>query len=213
MTDAEKLDTPKPARKKAAARQAGARARGEPKPRRRMPMTYFENAALYYLGRFASSSANLRRVLLRKVARQAEEGTEAEATGMVDELIARYLKSGLLDDQAYASQKAGSLARRGTSRYSIAGKLAQKGVTAALVKNTLQVMEDEGSSDVIAACALTRRRRLGPYRSEEARPLWLKKDMATMARAGFGFDIVKRILTLPDVAAVEALARGEDIED
>ena len=37
--------------------------------------------------------------------------------------------------------------------------------------------------------------------------------MATMARAGFGFDIVKRILTLPDVAAVEALARGEDIED
>src|ERR1700733_7929704 len=94
------------------------RARKPPKP---LTATSLDNAALYYLGRFASSSGNLRRVLMRKVARStrdAEDGdaqTEAGAR-MVDDLIARYLKSGLLNDRAYAQQKAASLARRGTSR-------------------------------------------------------------------------------------------------
>src|SRR5579875_2011302 len=110
-----------------------------PRPKRgAQPLTAasLENAALHYLGRFATSSGNLRRVLMREVARSTREGAESDAQAgarMVEELIARYLKSGLLNDRAYAEQKAASLARRGASRFSIAGKLAQKGVAAELV--------------------------------------------------------------------------------
>ena len=45
-----------------------ARARKPPRP---LTAASLENAAVYYLSRFASSSGNLRRVLMRKVARAA----------------------------------------------------------------------------------------------------------------------------------------------
>src|SRR3954463_6979106 len=62
---------------------------------------YLENAALHYLQRFASSSANLRRVLMGKVERSARaHGTDREeGAAMVEALIERYLRSGLLEDR------------------------------------------------------------------------------------------------------------------
>ena len=185
--------------------------------RRRLPRQatapHLENAALHYLERFSSSSANLRRVLLRKVARSARaHGTDpAEGAGLVEAIIARYLQSGLLDDAAYAAQKAASLRRRGTSRYGIRGKLAVKGVDAELIDATLERLDDEeGSGDLAAACALVRRRRLGPYRPPRAQAEHRRKDLAALARAGFSLDVARRVLAAPDIAAVEALARGEE---
>jgi regulatory protein len=186
------------------------RARRSPKP---LTAASLENAALYYLGRFASSSANLRRVLLRKVARHARDSDSADAEAgkqMVDALIARYLKSGLLNDRNYAEQKAASLARRGASRYSIAGKLAQKGVEAELVSEAIDTLEEGGASELAAACALARRRRLGPYRAPDKRAEYRQKDLASLARAGFGLDLARRVLKAPDIEALERLARGDD---
>lgn len=176
------------------------------RPSRPVTEAAIENAALHYLGRFASSSANLRRLLLRKVARGAADGKTAAGARFVDELIARYQKSGLLDDRAYATQTAGSLARRGASRFAIGGKLAQKGVPAELVKEAIKVLGEGGASEIAAACALVRRRRLGPYRSEEKRAAARQKDVAALARAGFSLDIARRVLAVRDIADLETLA-------
>src|SRR5579883_302814 len=174
---------------------------------------YLENAALHYLERFASSSANLKRVLMRKVARSARfHGTDpAEGERLVDGIIVRYLEAGLLDDRAYAAQKAASLRRRGGSRYGIRGKLVQKGVEAELIQSTLdQLDEEEGDGDLAAACALIRRRRLGPYRAPETRAEHRQKDLAALARAGFGLDLARRVLAAADPEALEAMAHGEE---
>jgi regulatory protein len=178
--------------------------------KRKLTAASLENAALHYLGRFASSSTNLRRILLRKVARAAPSDDPAEGPRLVEELIARYLRNGLLDDRAYAAQAAASLARRGTSRFSIAGRLQQKGVPAALVKETLDALAAGGSSEIAAACALVRRRRLGPYRAGPNSPESRRKDLASLARAGFGLDVARRVLEVPDIDALEALMRGEN---
>ena len=77
-----------------------------PERRRKIPRkvtpTSLENIALYYLQRFATSSENLRQVLMRRVRRSAKHHeTDVEACAqMIDELTKRYLKSGLLDDGA-----------------------------------------------------------------------------------------------------------------
>jgi regulatory protein len=183
-----------------------------PKP---VTARYLENAALHYLERFASSSANLRRVLMRKVARSAYgHGSDpAEGGRLVDALIARYLAAGLLDDAGYAAQKAASLQRRGTSRHGIRGRLAVKGVEAEHVAAALERLEESaGESDLAAACAFVRRRRLGPYRPQAARIDQQRKDLAALARAGFGFDVARRVLAAADPEALDALARG-DAED
>src|SRR5712671_1685604 len=131
--------------------------RRNPPQKRRLPRrvtaAHLENAALHYLERFASSSANLRRVLMRKVTRSVRaHGTDpGEGAGLVDAIIVRYLQSGLLDDAAYAAQKAASLRRRGTSRFGIRGKLAVKGVGAELIDAALVRLDDEqGSGDLPA---------------------------------------------------------------
>ncbi len=191
--------------------------RRNPPQKRRLPRrvtaAHLENAALHYLERFSSSSANLRRVLMRKVARSARaHGTDpAEGVGLVEAIIARYLQSGLLDDAAYAVQKAASLRRRGASRYGIRGKLAVKGVDAEFIDAALERLDGErGSGDLGAACALMRRRRLGAYRPKEERAAHRRKDLAALARAGFSLDVARRVLAAADVDALEALARGGD---
>lgn len=194
-----------------APRPSGTRPRRGPKP---ATADYLEKAALHYLERFASSSANLKRVLMRKAASSARaHGTDpAEGERLVDALITRYLGAGLLDDKTYAAQKAASLSRRGTSRHGIRGRLALKGVESELIDAAIEEVEREGG-ELAAACALLRRRRLGPYRAPETRVAYRQKDLAALARAGFGLDLARRVLALPDREAVEALLRGEGEED
>ncbi|HUC68269.1 MAG TPA: RecX family transcriptional regulator [Stellaceae bacterium] len=183
--------------------------RRDPKP---ATAAQLETAALHYLERFASSSGNLRRVLRRKVARAARaHGSDpAEGERLIEEIVARYLRSGLLDDRAYAAQQAASLRRRGASRYGIRGRLAMKGVGAELVDETLSALDAEpGEGELAAACALVRRRRLGPCRGPEQRARFRQKDLAALARAGFGIATAQRVLAAVDAEALAVLERGE----
>lgn len=190
----------------------------KPYPKSRQPRAVtaasLENAALHYLERFASSAVNLRRVLTRRVRRAATMGMAdpAEAASLIEALVVRFEKAGLLDDRRYAEAKASSLHRRGGSRRSIAGRLAQQGVEGELIAAAIEKLreESEGDPEIAAACALARRRRLGPYRPAELRSASRMKDMAALARAGFSSEVTRRILACADPEAAEALAREFD---
>ncbi|HEY0522976.1 MAG TPA: RecX family transcriptional regulator [Stellaceae bacterium] len=188
---------------------------------RRVTPAYLENAALHYLQRFATSSANLRRVLMRKVQRAAEAHGDdpAEGAALVEAMLARYQAAGLLDDRQYAAAKAASLQRRGTSSRAIRERLAVRGVDRDLISETVDRLHDEEGGDLAAAAAFARRRRLGPFRpaaggraagnADEAAAR-RNKELAAMARAGFAFDVARRVLACTDEEAVEAmLARQE----
>jgi regulatory protein len=183
---------------------------GQPRPDRKVqkPVTaqYLENAALYYLQRFASSSSNLRRVLMGKVERSARaHGTDrAEGAAMIEALIERYERSGLLDDKAYAEAKASSLHRRGTSTRAIREKLNMKGVGGDEIAAALETVDEEtpGDTEVAAAVALARRRRLGPFRMS-ARAEHRDKDLAALGRAGFGYQIARRVVDAEDIDTIQ----------
>ena len=185
------------------------KARLEPK---RITAERLEKSALRYLERFATSSANLRRVLMRRVEVSAAFHDEDPARGaaLVEALIARYLSAGLLNDENFAAARAASLHRRGISRVGIRGRLAQKGLDGDQVAKALDDLgEEPGGSEFAAACALARRRRIGPYRLKD-REENRRKDLGTFARAGFGSDVTRRVLEAADVEALEALLREED---
>src|SRR5579875_2107586 len=114
---------------------------------RRITAARLENVALHYLSRYASSSGHLRRVLMRRVERAAAaHGDDPEAGArLVDELVARYLRSGLIDDRTYAAHKAAILRRRGVSRFGIRGKLRQKGVDADLIEEAMAALDGGGA--------------------------------------------------------------------
>ncbi|MDE1149100.1 MAG: RecX family transcriptional regulator [Azospirillaceae bacterium] len=188
MTD-DLFDTPsRPASRPAAKRK-------EP---RRVSAAYLERAALHYLERFAASTASLRRVLMRKVEMSAAaHGTDREqAAQWVEALITRYQQSGLLNDQVYAEGRVASLHRRGGSTRAIRQKMAAKGVDADLVTAALGSLDDEGNgeTDIKAAHAYARRRRLGPFRLAEEREAKRDKDLAALARAGFDRQTATRVI-------------------
>lgn len=163
-----------------------------------------ERWALHYLGRYASSAENLRRVLMRRVRRHSVE-TAPQASGLIDALVARYRETGLIDDAAYAAGRAGSLHRRGGSLRAIRARLAAKGVPAADVAKAVSGLRDAvPDPDLAAACAFARRRRLGPYRRAAADPA---RELGAFARAGFNRRVAEAVLACTDAEAIEALAR------
>ncbi len=187
-------------------RQEKRQPRGRRQPRKVSP-DYLERAALHYLERYASSSANLRRLLTRKVDLSAKaHGTDPEeGRRWVEALVERFRSSGLLDDKAYAEMKASGLQRRGGSTRTIRMKLGAKGVDADLIDAALGGLEgaETGRADLAAAVAYARRRRLGPFRAEADRAGRRDKDLAALARAGFDYDTARQV--------VDAVSR-EDLE-
>ncbi len=156
-----------------------------------------ENAAVYYLRRFASSTANFRQVMMRRVARAARfHGSDAEeGAKLVEDLVRRFTENGYLNDQAYAEVLAGGLHRRGGSARAIRVKLMQKGLDAETVEGALAGLSEETEEpELAAALVLARKRRLGPYRQQDARRDMREKDLAAMARAGFGYDMALKVI-------------------
>jgi len=165
-----------------------------------------ESWALHYLGRYASSAENLRRVMMRRVRRHCH-GTETarETAALIDALVTRYCASGLLDDAAYAAGRVQSLHRRGESLRAMRARLAAKGVSAADVANAVSGLRaDAPDPDLAAACAFARRRRLGPFRRAAADHA---RELGAFARAGFDRRVAEAVLACADIDAVDALAR------
>jgi len=167
---------------------------------RKVTAKYLDNAALYYLSRYATSAKNLRRVMMRKIQLSASHhGTDPEdGAALLDAMIARFLDSALLDDAAYARTKAAGLHRRGNSARVIRGKLSQKGVGNDDISAALDALRDDLTDglnpELAAAITLARRRRLGPFATKPPTEDTREKHLAALARAGFSYDIARRVI-------------------
>jgi regulatory protein len=176
--------------------------------------------ALASLARRALSQKGLSLTLSRKIARWARAalraGRDAEAVDAdvqraqvhVQAITLRFAEVGLIDDTRFAAARATSLARSGKSKRAIAQHLALKGVATETARSAISTDPED---EFRAALVLARRRRIGPF----ARPEKSKtpddarnarrKGMAALARAGFDFTVVDRVLRTPLSEAEERL--------
>ncbi|MBO6503945.1 MAG: RecX family transcriptional regulator [Kordiimonadaceae bacterium] len=174
---------------------------------------YLERAALHYLGRFSTSQSNLEAVLVRKI-RRRNEGFAApsdEQLTWVKDVVSKCVKYGYVDDSRYAQQRAESMLRRGKPVRMIAMDLKQKGISEEEIATTIETLQEESNVDMnrSAAAAFIKRRRFGcfrrPIEDREALLQKQQKELASMARAGFGFEISKEILGLAEDEIIELL--------
>ena len=167
------------------------------KPRKLKPAD-LKDAALHYLGRYAASTARLRQVFIRRIRRSAEahDFEPAPLLAELERVIDRLVGSGLLNDQAFAEARTRSLHQRGGSRRQIAAKLAGAGVAKATAGDALaRLQEDLPEAELEAAFAYAKRRRLGAFRTvPDDSPERRRKDLGSMARAGFSLDFARRAL-------------------
>ena len=156
---------------------------------------WLERIALNYLDRYSASTEMLRRVLARRIEKRAharDEEPEAFADA-IEEIVARAVRAGLVDDTRFAAARLATLRRRGTSTRGVGAKLTAKGVPRDVVAAALAEEQEvvPGDADRQAAQAYAKRRRLGPHRPPESRNANRERDLAAMARAGFAYPVAK----------------------
>ena len=162
----------------------------------RITPSHLENVALHYLERFASSSSNLRRVLVRRIQRSSQHWGDDPQPGLeaMEQVINKLTRLGYLDDARYAQSKAGWLRAKGASVRKIQAGLAAKGVAADLIAAAVtEVTTQEGGDEESAAWILARKRRIGPYRQQD-RALFRQRDLAVLGRAGFSYYVAAAVI-------------------
>ena len=180
------------------------------KPPRKITQKYLYNAGLAYLQRFPTSTANFHRVMMKKIKKSCafyEDQSIEECLKLLDEVTQSFTRMGLLDDDAYLKGMITSLRKRGKSKQAILAKLQQKGMDTSEILDSLKNFEDKNqttqSHDFLAALELTRRKKLGAFRIKET--FDANKELAALARAGFGFDIATKALKIDKDTAQEYL--------
>ena len=163
------------------------------------------NVALYYLSRFSASENSLRRVLQNRIRRAAMRNAEFsvdtkkqdQLRAVIETIIEQHRKSGALNDAVYAETKVASMRRMGRSRRTIQQKLVTKGVARSIVEKALKQDNDEEvgeAAEMKAAMIFAKRRKIGCFRTGNADIERKQKEFAMMARAGFAYDIAKKIV-------------------
>lgn len=148
--------------------------------------------ALAYVNRFDCTASKLTKHLSDRV---RKSGGHESATAWIEELVGRYLGSGVLNDARFAKNLATQLTTRGKSSRMISQKLALRGVPSDVAQELMTARrQDEPGAELEAARAFARKRRLGPHRDAEKRAEYRQKDLAALARQGFSFDTAKKAL-------------------
>jgi regulatory protein len=174
------------------------------KPTKPITAQYLQNAATFYLERYPSTAEGLRRVLNRRVRRaeMADAPIIDNVKQAIEAVVARFVAAGMIDDQAFAQTKARALHRRGTSSRLTRQRLKLAGVDEDTLDKAIAGLDQELDTDPRqrewqAAVTLARRRRLGPFREKE-RKEHRTRDLATLARAGFDYDLARKVIDAAD---------------
>ena len=82
--------------------------------------------------------------------------------------------------------------QRGSSINKIRNYLLTKGINDKYVNQTITtIKENNEDQDFFSAIKICKKKRIGPARDENNRPLFYKKDIGILARSGFDFDTSK----------------------
>ena len=156
------------------------------------------NFAFTYIEKYAPSKQQLKTYLLKKYLKTSIPNVKKQdVTSLIDIVLSDFEKSKFINDKFYSSSKAKSMIQRGSSINKIRNYLIGKGINDQFVKETINEIKDENSEqDFFSAIKICKKKRIGPARTEDNRPLFYKKDISILARNGFDFETSKKVMDI-----------------
>lgn len=157
------------------------------------------NYAHSYLEKYSASKQQLRTYLFKKLIKKKQRiSSKKEIFNLIDSVISSLVDQKLLSDKYYSDAKSKAFLRRGYSLNKIRYSLIKRGIDQKYIKASIsKIKENESDPDFFSAIKLCKRRRLGPNREENNRPLFYKKDISILARSGFSYELSKKVLEIP----------------
>ena len=146
--------------------------------------------AVDYLSKYDSSKNNLVNVLKRKILRLNVTNFEKKKLiDIIESIILKLEKNKFIDDNRYSSTKILSLSNSGKSKNFIFNYLIKKGVNKTQIQNNLNLMQQDNDNwELNSAKIFAKKKKL--LEKDQS----YEKKLAKMARAGFSYDICKKIL-------------------
>ena len=156
------------------------------------------NFSFAYIEKYAPSKQQLRTYLLKKYLKaKVPDVKKKDITDLIDVVLLDLEKSKFISDKFYSESKSRSLIQRGSSINKIRSYLFNKGINDNYIKETIdKIKEDNSDQDFFSGIKICKKKRIGPARNEDNRPLFYKKDISLLARNGFGFETSKRIMDI-----------------
>jgi regulatory protein len=142
--------------------------------------------ALFYVGRYATTTARLRRYLTTRL---RVRGWAGDTPPALDALIAQIAALGYVNDRAFGEARARGLASKGYGARRVAQDLRASGIAPD------DIADITATSDAAAAAErYAQRRRFGRWDSAPADPLRTRKQFAAMVRAGHAPSAIRTAL-------------------
>jgi regulatory protein len=146
--------------------------------------------ALFYVGRYATTQANLVRYLNRKL---RERGWQGESNPAPDELGQNFAELGYVDDRIVAESKTRGLKQKGLGAARIRQKLSEIGIARDLAGEVAELQPEEAEA---LALRLAQRRRIGPFSVLPPGEKDWQRWMGVMLRAGHDPSLARDTLAL-----------------
>ena len=158
------------------------------------------NISLAYVEKYAPSKQQLRTYLLKKYLKTTIPNVKKrDITDLIDIILSDLEKNKFINDKFYSDSKAKSMIQRGSSINKIRTYLIGKGINSEFIKDTVNKIQDENSDqDFFSAIKICKKKRIGPARVEDNRPLFYKKDISLLARNGFDFETSKKVMDMSE---------------
>ena len=149
--------------------------------------------AYSYLSKYNTSKKNLDKILQNKVRRMnLNKKDKYTLYSLIASILTDLENNKLIDDKNFAQSKIHSLSLQGKSKISIISYLMQKGIEKNIVEKTFKNFELKNPNwESESAKIFARKKRIGVRHSNN-----LEKDLAKMTRAGFNYNISKKMLCL-----------------
>tara|TARA_B100000941_G_scaffold204564_1_gene149141 strand:+ start:2698 stop:3261 length:564 start_codon:yes stop_codon:yes gene_type:complete len=156
------------------------------------------NFSYAYIEKYSPSKQQLKTYLLKKYLKLSVSGVnKTNIKDLIDVVLEDLEKSKFLNDKFYSNSKAKSLIQRGSSISKIRYYLLNKGIKDKYVNEAIKNIKDNNEDqDFFSAIKICKKKRIGPARDDNNRPLFYKKDLGILARSGFDFETSKRIIDI-----------------
>ena len=156
------------------------------------------NFSFAYIEKYAPSKQQLRTYLLKKYLKaKVPHVKKQDIANLIDVVLVDLEKSKFVNDKFYSDSKAKSMIQRGSSLNKIRSYLIGKGINSEFIKDTVNKIKDQNSDqDFFSAIKICKKKRIGPARTEDNRPLFYKKDISLLARNGFDFETSKKVMDI-----------------
>jgi len=156
------------------------------------------NFSFAYIEKYAPSKQQLRTYLLKKYLRSSiPDVKKQDITNLIDIVSEDLEKSKFINDKFYSESKSKSLIQRGSSINKIRSYLIGKGIQDTYIKETIDKIKEKNSDqDFFSAIKICKKKKIGPARVEDNRPLFYKKDISLLARNGFDFETSKKVMDM-----------------